>query len=71
MAFRTVNYTDGIWMDLESDPLGLGRVLPLVLLVVVYNDQRRWTAPKGLRDSLTPAPVELLGFPPATSVSSD
>lgn len=55
MAFRTVNYTDGIWMDLESDPLGLGRVLPLVLLVVVYNDQRRWAAQKELRDPLTPA----------------
>ena len=64
MAFRMMNYAGGIWMGLESKQLGPGRVLPLVVPVVVYNGQRRWTAPKDIRDLLTPVPVELLGSRP-------
>ena len=47
-------------MGLDSDHLGPGRLLPLVLPVVVYGGRRRWTAPKDVRDLLAPAPHGLL-----------
>ena len=64
MAFRMMNYAGGIWMGLNSDHLGLGGVFPLVLPVVVYSGRRRWTAPRDIRDLLTPAPHGLLGSRP-------
>ena len=64
MAFRMMNYAGGIWMGLNSDHLGPGRVFPLVLPVVVYSGRRRWTAPRDVRDLLTPAPHGLLGSRP-------
>ena len=51
-------------MGLDSDHLGPGRAFPLVLPVVVYSGRRRWTAPRDVRDLLTPAPHGLLGSRP-------
>ena len=64
MAFRMMNYAGGIWTGLGSDHLGPGRIFPLVLPVVVYSGQRRWTAPGDIHDLLAPAPQELLGSRP-------
>ena len=64
MAFRMMNYAGGIWMGLDSDHLGPGRVFPLVLPIVVYSGQRRWTAPTDVHDLLAPAPHRLLGSRP-------
>ena len=64
MAFRMMNYAGGIWMGLDSDHLGPGRVFPLILPVVVHSGQRRWTAPRDVFELLIPTPHDLLGSRP-------
>ena len=64
MALRMMEYTAAIWRRLEAPELGPGGEYPFVLPVVVYNGDRRWTAPTDVGDLLAPMPKELLGYRP-------
>lgn len=64
MALRMMNYAGGIWAGLGSDHLGPGRIFPLVLPLVIYSGQRRWTAPRDVRDLLAAASHRILGGRP-------
>ena len=64
MALRMMEYTAAIWKRLAAGDLGPGGEYPFVLPVVVYNGERRWTAPTDVCDLLAPVPKELLGYRP-------
>ncbi len=64
MALRMADYALRILRSLEPKDLGPGGELPPLLPVVVYNGERRWTAPTELRDLFAAAPRELLGYLP-------
>ena len=64
MALRMMEYTVSIWKRLAADDLGPRGEYPFVLPIVVYNGERRWTAPTDVCDLLAPVPKELLGYRP-------
>ncbi len=64
MALRIMDYTSTIWMRLGREDLGPGGEYPLVLPVVIYNGERRWTAAQDVAELLPPVPKELLGYQP-------
>ena len=64
MALRIMDYTSTIWMCLGKEDLGPGGEYPLVLPIVIYNGERRWTAARDVADLLPPVPEELLGYQP-------
>ena len=64
MALRMMDYTATIWKRLGRKDLGPRGEYPFVLPVVIYNGERRWTAPTDIGDLLSPVPEELLGYRP-------
>lgn len=64
MALRMTDYALRILRSLERNDLGPGGELPPLLPVVVYNGERRWTAPTDLRELFAAVPRELLGYLP-------
>ena len=64
MALRMSDYTTTIWMRLGKEDLGPRGEYPFVLPIVIYNGERRWTAPTDIGDLFGPAPGELLGYRP-------
>ena len=64
MALRMMEYTVAIWKRLAAEDLGPGGEYPFVLPIVVYNGERRWTAPTDVCDLLAPVPKALLGYRP-------
>ena len=61
MALRMMDYTSTIWMRFEREDLGPGGEYPLVLPVVIYNGEPRWTAATDVGDLLGPVPEAGLG----------
>jgi len=64
MALRMMDYTVRILRALDKEDLGPGGEHPPILPVVVYNGERRWTAPTDVRDLFAHVPRELLGYLP-------
>ena len=64
MAVRMMEYTATIWRRLRREDLGPGGEYPIILPVVIYNGERRWTAATDVADLLAAAPGELLGYRP-------
>ncbi len=64
MAVRMMDYTSTIWMRLGRKDLGPRGEYPLVLPVVIYNGEPRWTAATDVGDLVGPVPEELLGYRP-------
>ena len=64
MAVRMMEYTATIWRWLRREDLGPGGEYPIILPVVIYNGERRWTAATDVADLLAAAPGELLGYRP-------
>ena len=64
MALRMTDYTTTIWMRLGKEDLGPRGEYPLILPIVIYNGERRWTAARDVADLLPPVPEELLGYQP-------
>lgn len=64
MALRMTDYTVRVLRGLGRDELGPRSEYPVVLPVVVYNGEQRWTAATDIRDLFGPVPVELLGYLP-------
>ena len=64
MALRMMDYAATIWMRLGREDLGPRGEYPLVLPVVVYNSEPRWTAATDVGDLVGPVPGELLGCRP-------
>ena len=64
MALRMTDYTVRILRGLGGDELGPRGEYPVVLPIVVYNGEQRWTAAKDIRDLFGAVPEELLGYLP-------
>ena len=65
MAARLSTYLDLLYQDLiRSRQLTRQRRLPPVLLIVLYNGRRRWTAPTDLAELIEPGPVGLDAYRP-------
>ena len=64
MALRMTDYTVRILRGLGGDELGPRGEHPVVLPIVVYNGEQRWTAAKDIRDLFGAVPEELLGYLP-------
>ena len=64
MARRMIDYTLGIVDSLTEPELGPHGLYPPVLPVVLYNGERRWTAPTDLRQLFAAVPAELIGYLP-------
>ncbi len=64
MALRMTDYTIRVLRGLSRDELGSRGEYPVVLPIVVYNGEQRWTAAKDIRDLFGPVPQELLGYMP-------
>ena len=64
MALRMMDYTSTIWRQLGKEDLGPDGEYPLILPIVIYNGERRWTAARDVADLLPPVPEELLGYQP-------
>ena len=64
MALRMMDYIATIWLRLGREDLGPGGEYPFVLPVVIYNGERRWTAPTDIGDLIGPVPGEPLGYRP-------
>ena len=64
MALRMTDYMIRVLRGLSRDELGSRGEYPVVLPIVVYNGEQRWTAAKDIRDLFGPVPQELLGYMP-------
>ena len=64
MALRMTDYTVRVLRGLGRDELGPRNEYPVVLPVVVYNGEQRWTAATDIRDLFGRVPMELLGYLP-------
>ena len=66
MAVRVLTYLDLLYQDLiRHRQLGQRpRRLPMVLPIVLYNGQRRWTAPTDLETMIQPGPSSLIPYQP-------
>ncbi|MCH2558151.1 MAG: Rpn family recombination-promoting nuclease/putative transposase [Alcanivorax sp.] len=68
MALRILVYTGLLHQDLiRQGELGVGRRLPPVLPIVLYNGERRWRAPTRLRPLIHVPPAGLESFQPDQS----
>ena len=70
MALRMMDYTSTIWMRLGKEDLGPGGEYPLVLPIVIYNGERRWTAATDVGDLIGPVPGNCLDTSPANGIFS-
>jgi len=67
MAMRLFTYIDLLYQDLiRGRQLGRPRRLPSVLPIVLYNGQRRWTAPTDLDTLIQKGPAGLVAYRPQT-----
>jgi predicted transposase/invertase (TIGR01784 family) len=67
MAMRLFTYIDLLYQDLiRGRQLGRPRRLPSVLPIVLYNGQRRWTAPTDLDTLIQQGPAGLVAYRPQT-----
>ena len=65
MAMRLFTYIDLLYQDLiRSRQLGRPRRLPSVLPIVLYNGERRWSAPTTLDPLIQAGPAELVTYRP-------
>ncbi|MCH2559119.1 MAG: Rpn family recombination-promoting nuclease/putative transposase [Alcanivorax sp.] len=68
MALRILVYTGLLHQDLiRRGELGVGRRLPPVLPIVLYNGERRWRAPTRVRPLIQTPPKTLAPFQPDQS----
>lgn len=65
MAVRLLSYIGLLYQDLiRRGEVERGGALPLVLPIVLYNGQRRWRAPTGLRGLLGKMPASFAPYVP-------
>jgi predicted transposase/invertase (TIGR01784 family) len=63
MAARILGYVALLYQDLiRSRRLARGALLPPVLPIVLYNGERRWSAPEAMESLLQPGPRALEGY---------
>ena len=55
MALRTLNYVTNFWMDYVHNHKNV-KTLPEVFLIVLYNGDRKWTAPVDISNLMDPEP---------------
>ena len=70
MALRMMDYTSTIWMRLGKEDLGPNGEYPLVLPIVIYNGERRWTAARGCRRPPAPRARGTAWIPAPPPISS-